>query len=134
MEIRGSKMGTLTRKKHPDRDYPQNPREYGHAHAHNLYKKPNFKENIIITQEQHGSCTFWVCLCVPHGEGGIGGWKRRRRKRKWRAVVGSSLGLHLGRPAEQLHRPCFLLSFLGEADRLSESNPSPQQYHHGTHL
>jgi hypothetical protein len=47
--------------------------------------------------------------CVPHGEGGIGGWKRRR-KRKLKAVVESNRGLLLGKLAEQLHRPWLLVS------------------------
>lgn len=63
-------MGTLTRKKHPDRDYPQNPHEYGHAHAHahNLYKKPNFKENIIIKPKKQHVRVLFGCVCAYHME------------------------------------------------------------------
>lgn len=42
-------------------------------------------------------------ICVPHEEGGIGGWKRKKMK-KWRAV-GSNLDLLLGIPAAPHHRP-----------------------------
>lgn len=47
-------------------------------------------------------------MIVPHGEGGIGEWKRMTKK--WMAAVGSSLDLLLGRLSAPLHHPYLCLT------------------------